>query len=71
MAFAAFFPLGAIAIRTIPGRLALGVHLVLQFLGYAFFIAAVGMGVWMSHTLEPLGANLVSSIHTMFRYSTS
>jgi hypothetical protein len=60
MAFAAFFPLGAIAIRTIPGRLALGVHLFLQVLGYAFFIAAFGMGIWMAHTLEPIGADFVS-----------
>lgn len=59
MAFAAFFPLGAIAIRTVPGRLALITHLSLQFLAYAFFTASVGMGIWMSHTLEPFGADFV------------
>lgn len=59
MAFAAFFPLGAIAIRTIPGRPALFAHLGLQFLAYAFFTAALGMGVWISHILEPFGADFV------------
>ena len=62
MAYAAFFPFGTISIRTIPGRLALGIHLFLQFLGYAFFIAAFGMGIWMAHTLEPFGADFVSVV---------
>lgn len=60
MAFAAFFPLGAIAIRTVPGRLALLAHLALQFLAYAFFTAAVGMGIWMAHVTEPFGTDWVS-----------
>ncbi|QDS75177.1 hypothetical protein FKW77_008449 [Venturia effusa] len=65
MAFAAFFPLGAIAIRTFPGRLALVAHLGLQFLAYAFFTAAVGMGMWMSQTLEPFGADFWNHHHVI------
>jgi hypothetical protein len=63
MTFATFFPLGAIAIRAIPGRLALGVHLLLQILGYATCIAAYGMGIWMVHTFEPFGADFVGLAH--------
>ncbi|TLD21810.1 Cytochrome b2 [Venturia nashicola] len=65
MAFAAFFPLGAIAIRTKPGRFALFAHLGLQILAFAFFAVAVAMGMWMSATLEPFGADFWNEPHAI------
>jgi hypothetical protein len=60
LAFVAFFPLGAIAIKVAPGKLALRIHVMFQLAAYALFIAAVGMGVWMGNTLKLVGLNLVS-----------
>jgi hypothetical protein len=62
LAFVAFFPLGAIAIRVFPGKWALRVHLTCQLIAYGLFIAAVGLGVSAANTLKLVKVNLVSSL---------
>lgn len=61
LAFVAFFPIGAIAIRVVPGKLALWIHIGCQLTAYALLIAAVGTGVWMGDTLKLVKVNLVSA----------
>jgi len=48
LAMVFFFPLGGIAIRILPGPLAIVVHASLQLFGYLLFTAAVGLGLWMT-----------------------
>ena len=47
LAMVVFFPVGAISIRIIPGRLAVVVHAAFQLLAYTIYTIAVGLGIWM------------------------
>lgn len=47
MAFVILFPVGAMAMRLIPGRSALWLHGITQVVAYISFIAAVGLGIWL------------------------
>lgn len=47
LAFVVLFPVGAIAMRIIPGRFALWLHGITQVIAYILFIAAVGLGIWL------------------------
>jgi hypothetical protein len=60
LAFVIFFPSGAIAVRILPGRLAVLVHFVLQIFGYLVFIAAAGLGLWVATTVRFGNFDLVS-----------
>ncbi|KAF2670563.1 hypothetical protein BT63DRAFT_241331 [Microthyrium microscopicum] len=48
VAFVFLFPAGAIAVRVLPGRLALFVHVLFQVLAFVIFIVAAGIGLWLS-----------------------
>ena len=47
MAFVVLFPMGAAAMRLVPGRFAIWVHGITQVVAYIFFIASVGLGIWL------------------------
>ncbi|KAI1198743.1 hypothetical protein F5X97DRAFT_342442 [Nemania serpens] len=47
LAFAFFFPVGAIVIRVAGGRYALLAHGVVQLIAYALYIAAAGIGLYL------------------------
>ncbi|KAB5566090.1 hypothetical protein GE09DRAFT_1218367 [Coniochaeta sp. 2T2.1] len=47
VAFVVLFPMGATAMRLVPGRLAIWVHGITQVVAYILFIAAVGLGIWL------------------------
>lgn len=47
VAFAILFPVGAIAMRLVPGRAALWVHAITQLVGYIIFVTAAGLGIWL------------------------
>ncbi|KAH8903658.1 hypothetical protein BR93DRAFT_947285 [Coniochaeta sp. PMI_546] len=47
MAFVILFPVGAMAMRLIPGRSALWLHGITQVVAYISFIVAVGLGIWL------------------------
>jgi hypothetical protein len=59
LAFVFFFPVGAILVRAFPGRTALLAHATFQVIGYAFFIAATGLGIWVTETTKFGKHNLV------------
>jgi hypothetical protein len=52
LAFVIFFPLGAISMRVIPGRLAIIVHALFQLFAYMLYIVAFGLGIWMASTIR-------------------
>jgi hypothetical protein len=60
VAFVFFFPMGAMAVRILPGRLAIIIHALAQVFAYILFTAAVGLGLWMAITIRFNGFNLVS-----------
>jgi hypothetical protein len=60
LAFVIFFPFGAIAVRVLPGRLSLILHGLFQMFGYILYIAAVGLGIWISVTVKFSDFNFVS-----------
>jgi len=47
LAFVIFFPMGAICIRILPGKIALILHGLFQLFAYLVFTAAVGLGIWL------------------------
>ena len=61
MAFAVLFPIGAMAMRTVPGRSALWLHAIIQVVAYIFFITAAGLGIWLVREVRipPAGGSLV------------
>lgn len=61
LAMVFFFPLGGIAIRVLPGPLAILVHASLQLFGYLLFTAAVGLGLWICLEVRFSDFRLVSS----------
>jgi hypothetical protein len=52
LAFVIFFPLGAIFMRILPGRLSIIVHALFQLFAYVLYIIAFGLGVWMASTIR-------------------
>ena len=60
LAFVILFPVGAIAIRIIPGRFALFVHAAFQIIGYLLYMIAFGLGVWLVQDLRYGRINLVN-----------
>ncbi|TID20742.1 integral membrane protein [Venturia nashicola] len=48
LAWVIFFPLGAIFIRILPGRLALVMHALFQLFAYILYIIAFALGCWMA-----------------------
>jgi hypothetical protein len=62
VAFVGMFPLGAILLRAIPGRLAWLVHAVVQVLGYIIYVAGAALGIYLVRVIRipPDGASLVS-----------
>jgi hypothetical protein len=59
VAFVGIFPSGAILMRVVPGRFTIWIHAVLQLLGYATFIAAAGLGIYMVKLVNIRGSDLV------------
>ena len=50
--------------RLVPGRFAIWIHALTQFLGYAVYIAAAGLGFYLVHEVRipPDGGSLVSYV---------
>ncbi|KAK3688248.1 hypothetical protein B0T22DRAFT_459034 [Podospora appendiculata] len=46
------FPIGAILMRILPGRLALWTHALFQLLALAVFIAAAGLGIYLTQAVH-------------------
>jgi hypothetical protein len=61
LAMVFFFPLGGIAIRILPGPLAILIHATLQLFGYLLFTAAVGLGLWIAVEVRFGNFNFVRS----------
>jgi hypothetical protein len=59
LAFVILFPIGAIAIRIIPGRFALFIHAGFQLIAYLIYMVAFGLGVWLVQDLRYGRFNLV------------
>jgi hypothetical protein len=57
--FVFVFPVGAILVRIIPGRLCVILHGLMQLLGYVLFIAAAGLGLYVVVQVRYQGFNLV------------
>lgn len=60
IAFVAMFPLGAVFVRTMPGRWALIMHAMAQILALILFICAAALGIWLLVNVKPFGTSLVS-----------
>jgi hypothetical protein len=60
LAFVIFFPMGAISVRILPGKLAAIVHGIFQLFAYTLFIVATGLGIWIGVTVKFDNFNLVS-----------
>ncbi|QDS71983.1 hypothetical protein FKW77_001490 [Venturia effusa] len=52
LAWVIFFPLGAIFIRILPGRLSLIVHALFQLFAYVLYIVAFALGCWMASNIR-------------------
>jgi hypothetical protein len=61
-AFVVFFPLGAICVAIFPGGAGLILHVFFQAIGWAAFLAAAIMGIWMASTIQWEFYNLVSPV---------
>lgn len=61
LAFVVVFPVGAIAIRIIPGRFALFVHAGFQICGYLLYAIGFGMGCWLIREVRFGNFDLVSA----------
>ena len=48
VAFVAFFPLGAIAVRVLSFRGLIWWHAATQIFGYVLALAGMGLGVWIA-----------------------
>jgi len=62
-AFVFFFPVGAMAMRLLPGRLALVVHALCQLFAFMIFIAAAGIGLWMCVYIRSSDFDLTRMYH--------
>lgn len=60
LAFVFFFPVGAIVVRIIPGRLAVWAHVAIQMFAYVLFIIAAGLGFYMLRKVDIPAYDLVS-----------
>ncbi|KAI0103233.1 hypothetical protein GGR51DRAFT_258262 [Nemania sp. FL0031] len=64
-AFAVLFPSGGILIRLVPGRAALLAHAGIQLLAYALYIAAAGLGIYMTSMIRlASGASPLDRVQT-------
>lgn len=72
LAFVGIFPVGAILIRVIPGRLSYLVHGLVQLLAFIVYICGAALGIYLVKTIRipPNGQSLVSSNYYI-SYSTS
>lgn len=61
-AFVFFFPVGAIAIRLIPSRLAIWIHAAFQVFAFLIYTAAFGLGIWMVDKMRFGGSSFVSFV---------
>lgn len=57
--FLAAFPLGAVFVRTLPGRWALIMHAAAQVVALLLFIAAAGLGIWVLVNVQPFDTSLL------------
>jgi hypothetical protein len=66
MAFVILFPIGAMAMRVVPGRSALWLHAITQVMAYILFIAAAGLGIWLVREVRipAAGGSLVGLIRS-------
>lgn len=62
LAFVVFFPIGAILVRLLPGRLAVAAHAGFQILGFLFYIVATALGIWMATNIRWRNFDLVHDI---------
>jgi hypothetical protein len=62
LAFVAFFPIGSILMRVVPGRHAWLVHGITQVLGYCVYVAAAALGIHLVQMVKipPNDTTLVS-----------
>lgn len=60
LAFAFFFPVGAIILRLIPGRLAVWLHAAWQVFGWLAALTTLGMGVWLAK-----GTSYIETYHAI------
>lgn len=62
LAFVGLFPIGAIVMRLVPGRLTWLVHGIFQLVAYAVFISAAALGIYLVRMVRipPDGRSLVS-----------
>lgn len=62
LAFVGLFPIGAIVMRMVPGRLTWLVHGIFQLVAYAVFISAAALGIYLVRMVRipPDGRSLVS-----------
>ncbi|KAF2429344.1 hypothetical protein EJ08DRAFT_573466, partial [Tothia fuscella] len=63
LAFVVFFPVGAIAIRIIPGRFALFIHALFQLFGLLLYTIGFGMGIWLIREIRFGSFNLINNKH--------
>lgn len=60
VAFVALFPLGAVLMRLVPGRMSIWFHAVTQLAALALFIASIGLGAYIVNLVQDGGFPLVS-----------
>jgi hypothetical protein len=61
------FPLGAIIMRVVPGRFTVWIHAATQVIGYAAFIAAAGLGIYLTQYVRIPGRDGTLVSRTDFR----
>jgi len=66
-AFVVFFPLGAICVAIFPGGTGLVLHVFCQAIGWAAFLVAFAMGIWMAANVQWEFYNLVSFLFQTFK----
>jgi hypothetical protein len=65
--FVFILPVGGIFVRILPGPIGTAVHALTQLTGYILFVAAVGMGIWMTLYVQSPDFNMVSSLRVYSR----
>ncbi|KAF2668862.1 hypothetical protein BT63DRAFT_480218 [Microthyrium microscopicum] len=63
LAFVALFPIGAISAAILPGMLGVGVHVVVQMLGFVSYLIAFAMGIWLCSVIRWRDFDLFSNYH--------
>ncbi|KAH6672797.1 hypothetical protein EV126DRAFT_435670, partial [Verticillium dahliae] len=59
VAFVALFPLGAVLMRLVPGRMSIWFHAVTQLAALALFIASIGLGAYIVNLVQDGGFPLL------------